>query len=150
MTIASKDRIEVIGNFYLDELVHPDFYDGTRKAEKFLDRRIVEGLQAIRNYIDQPITVNNWAVGGKRKFNGLRPMNSAVGAKYSQHKFGRAFDLVVPGRTPEEIHDVIKQMEARFITTGRITRLENFSHTPTWTHIDNAYTGLDHLYFFNP
>lgn len=151
MLIAEKNRIKVTNNFFLDELIHPDYYDGSRNPERFLDRRIVEALQLIRNWIDEPITVNNWAVGGNRQFSGLRPMNSSIGAKYSQHKFGRAFDLVTK-RPVAEMHDVLRTLEQKghLILSGRITRVESLEATPTWTHIDNAYTGMDKLHFFKP
>lgn len=149
LLIPQEKRIKVVDNFYLDELIHPDFYDGTKRPMRFLDMRVVYGLQFLRDKAGEPFTVNNWAVGGRFKFSGLRPMDSSEGAKYSAHKYARAFDPKCASG-PEKIHQIIRENEGELIQSQRITRVEKIEYTPTWAHIDNFYTGMDQIKFFKP
>jgi hypothetical protein len=48
-------------------------------------------LDALRDKFG-PITVNDWSWGGTFKESGYRSATSRTGAKYSQHRYGRAFD----------------------------------------------------------
>lgn len=149
MKITKSNRIRVTDHFFLDELIHPDFYDGTKRPLLFLDRRIIEGLELLRKKIDVPFTVNNWASGGTRMFSGLRPCNAPIGAKYSQHKFGRAIDFVCR-LSPAEVLEVIRKMEGELVQSGRVTRVEDVAFTTTWNHIDCGYTGLDEILIVKP
>jgi len=149
MLIPQEKRIKITENFYLDELIHPDFYDGTIRPLKFLDNRIIEGLQIVRKKMGCPFTVNNWAAGGTRAFSGLRPFSSGIGSSLSQHKFGRAFDFVCK-YSPSEVLEELKTMEGELIQSGRITRIEDPEFTTTWSHIDCAYTGQDLFKIFKP
>lgn len=149
LLIPQSERIKITENFFLDELIHPDYYDGTKRPLRFLDMRAVDGLQFLRDKLGDPITVNNWAVGGDFMFSGLRPMNSAIGARLSAHKFGRAFDPKCASG-PALIHQIIRENEGELIQSQRITRVEKIEFTPTWAHIDNCFTGSDQIQFFKP
>lgn len=50
-------------------------------------------IDTIRAFYGQPATINNWHLGGDLQYRGFRPPNCKVGARYSQHRFGRAFDM---------------------------------------------------------
>ncbi len=131
-------------NFDLREFVHSDHYkalgDG---ALGLIDFRIVLFAQAMRDYLGRSVTVNNWHTGGARRFSGLRPFDSTVGAKYSQHKYGRACDIIVSGMTGDELREIVrKEYDGRF--KGLITTIEQ--GTDTWLHSDCRHTGLNKLY----
>ena len=66
--------------------------------------------------------------------------DTAVGGKLSQHKFGRAADIKIPGLTSRQIYDEILNHEKIFMAAG-LTTLENIDATPTWVHIDIRYQG---------
>lgn len=149
LIIPAEKRIKVTENFFLDELLHPDIYFKVKDPRRFLDMRVVYGLQFLRDKAGIPFTVNNWAKGGARKLSGIRPMYTTKGALFSMHKFGRAYDPVCDSG-PELLHQIIKENEGELIQSQRITRVEAIEHTPTWTHIDNAWTGKDSIHFFNP
>ena len=149
LIIPQENRIKIVDNFFLDELLHPDIYFAVKDPMRFLDMRVVLGMQFVRDKAKTPFTVNNWATGGKREFSGMRPMHTTKGALFSMHKFCRAYDIICKGG-PDLLHQIIKDNQGELIQSERITRVENISHAPTWTHIDNAWTGMDSVYFFNP
>jgi hypothetical protein len=135
-------------NFKLEELVSPIIFKQYReKSIWFLEPRIIVAIQTIRNYINTPIKINDWADGGTFKNSGLRPFNCAEGAKYSQHKFGRAMDLKQTKYTNDEFRQIIKEMHKTHLL-GLVTAIEN--NTPTWVHIDCRNTGNLELMEFDP
>lgn len=139
-------RVQISENFYLDEFIDPSTYAARgARAIELIDMRIVYACQYIRDHLGA-VTVNNWASGGQYRLSGLRPFNTTTGAKFSQHKYGRAADIKVAGKTPAEVHEFIKANAQYFIERQWITTLEELQDTPTWTHIDCRYTGKDHLY----
>lgn len=80
-------------HFTLQELVDPDTYESLgQKAWLVLDPRALTTLDRIRARFG-PCTVNNWNDGGRFKYRGFRPRYCIEGAPFSQHRFGRAFDL---------------------------------------------------------
>ena len=134
-------------NFEIYELVDKNTWGqfGSR-AWMFLDINALQGLAALRLDLNKPITINNYAMGGNLQFRGFRPPNATVGASFSQHRFGRAFDINVKGMTPQEVYNYIVKNYQKF----GITTIENIQHTPTWTHIDWRYTGQKELLIVNP
>lgn len=78
------------------------------------------------------MTCNNWLWDGDRNLSGFRPFNEEdTGASLSQHKFGRALDLLPKDVDPDKIReDILNQKKAYM---ERITALEmNIS----WLHFD--------------
>lgn len=83
------------------------------------------------------VVANTWWWGGKHHYRGWRPPTCFIGAERSQHKFGRALDLVPQEVTVEEIrHEIITNGE----DFGFITCVE--VGVP-WLHTDcRNYQGL--------
>jgi len=78
---------------------------------------------------------NDWFWGGNNQYRGWRPGDCFVGAEYSQHKFGRAEDLVPVECTVEEIRQDIKKDEFQYITC--------IEEGVPWLHFDvRNYKGL--------
>jgi hypothetical protein len=138
-------RIQISKNFYLDEFIDPATYAarGSRSIE-LIDIRLIDAIQYMRDDLG-PLFVNTWARGGTRRLSGLRPHDTTVGAKWSQHKFGNALDIISPTLEPAEIHRFIHEKEDLFLGKGWVTTLEDLRDTPTWTHMDNRYTGMEKL-----
>jgi hypothetical protein len=131
-------------NFVLEEFVDPGTYK--RYGEKsiwFIDPKVINIAQLLRDLTGSSVTINNWKVGGSYSLSGLRPFKS-IGAKMSQHKFGRGIDVKIKGWTPEDIHELIKDNWVLFKKEG-LTVIEDVSLTPSWTHLDCRFTGLDYL-----
>jgi hypothetical protein len=57
------------------------------------DRRVLWTADRLRERYG-PMQANTWYWGGKHQYRGWRPWNCSIGAFLSQHKFGRAEDLV--------------------------------------------------------
>ena len=93
-----------------------------------MDERILRTLDHIRMHYGKPVTVNNWHQGGTFTLRGFRPMNSTTGAKYSQHKFGRAADFDVQGIGPEQVRKDIR--------SGLFPLITCVEDNINWVHID--------------
>lgn len=130
-------------NFSVKELVPPDVYSIRGEASsQLMDIRIVNVAQYIRDKIGKPIIINNWSSGGQYKESGLRNFLTSTGAKFSQHKFGRALDLKVVGMDAEDVRNWIRSNWNELKAIG-LTTIEK--DTPTWIHIDCRYTGMNNL-----
>ena len=137
--------MQVSKNFVLQEFIDPDTYKKWGdKSIWFIDPKVIHIAQLLRDKSGRAVTINNWSVGGLYKLSGLRPLDATIGAKLSQHKFGRAIDVKIQGYNPEQVHDLIKNNWLEFKEIG-LTTLEDLSLTKTWTHIDVRNTGKDDL-----
>ena len=137
-------------HFTIQEFVYPELYNQWGdKSIYFLDQRIVNVAEFIREKINKPITINNWHTGGQYKESGLRSLNTSTGGALSQHKFGRAADLKVQGMTPAQVLQFIKDNWAELHALG-LTTVEDIAMTPTWLHIDVRWTGLSELLIVKP
>ena len=93
--------------FRIQELVDkPTFDKFGETAWMFFNPVLLRSLDRVRHHFDAPVTVNNWAQGGDFSQRGLR-VNTNVGARYSQHKFGNAVDYDVRGYPAEEVRQEI-------------------------------------------
>jgi len=84
---------------------------------------------------------NTWWWGGTHQYRGWRPIGCKEGAEYSQHRFGRALDLVPMGATVEDIWSDIEAGD----NFNYITCIEKGSAETeiTWLHFDTRnYKGL--------
>jgi hypothetical protein len=130
-------------NFSIQELVPPEvFSERGNAASQLMDIRIVNVAQWLRDKTGKPITINNWSNGGQFKESGLRNFATSTGAKWSQHKYGRAIDLKVEGMQAEEVRQLIRNNWTTLKAIG-LTTIEK--DTPTWVHIDCRYTGMETL-----
>ena len=144
-------RYRVTENFYVDEFIPPEIYNVRgQKSIALMDVRIILACQWLREKTGRRITVNNWWNGGALDERGLRLQDTRTGARWSQHKYGRAVDISVDGMTPKQVHEFILKHEPELIERQWITCLENHRATPTWTHMDCRYTGLDKILIVDP
>lgn len=87
------------------------------------------------------MVANTWWWGGRHHYRGWRPPGCKIGTTRSQHRFGRAEDLVPIEVTVEEIWDDIEKGN----DFGGITCIEKSGPTKkvTWLHHDERnYLGL--------
>ena len=121
-------------HFTVKELVPPSVYQARGEASiELMDDRIIMGADWLRDLFGA-ITVNGMFGGKVFTESGLRDPFTTTGAKYSQHKFGRALDLKFHKTTPQAVYAFImaNQDEAR---KHGITTVEDIADTPTWLHI---------------
>lgn len=136
-------------NFYLHELVDKTTYERFGDfSQRFLDKNTVRLLQFFRVRYGST-TVNNWRQGGNFQYRGFRPPNCSVGGMFSQHKYGRGFDINCKQATPDEIREDILKNEYAFMLEG-LTRIEDGAFAPTWMHFDTAWTGDDNIHIVKP
>lgn len=136
-------------HFDVWELVDPMTYSKFGdESLMFLDPEALQALDAIRDLFDVPVFVNTWYNGGRFRYRGFRPPECTEGAKFSQHRFGRAFDFHINGILPEAIRRkiILKQHEVPGLSN--IRAMEN--GTPTWVHIDTRNIAGENIYLFNP
>ena len=144
-------RVKLTHHFFLDEFVCPEIYSARGgQSAQMIDMRIIMAAQYLREQLGKPITINNWWNGGQYHESGLREFNTRTGAKWSQHKFGRAIDVKVAGMTPREFYAAVMSHENYLIENQLVTTIENIASTPTWVHLDCRYTGLDKILIVNP
>lgn len=121
-------------NFIIQEFVPEDVYKKYEQSSIwFIDPKIPLLAQFIRDWFENPVSINNWYLDGDRRNSGFRVSDCTVGSKLSQHRFGRAFDFRIASISPEEIREVIRDNYTRFHDTG-LTTIEK--DTSTWVHVD--------------
>ena len=111
-------------HFTLEELTHTDHreLDNTPNSSEINNlKRLAEMLEEVKDLLDgKPIMVNS-AFRSKA-------VNDAVGSKdTSQHRVGCAADIRVPGLTPDQVVQAIKNSPIQFDQLIR--------EFDSWTHI---------------
>ena len=120
-------------HFSIHELIDEQtFIQWGEDAWMFLRPEALISLDNIRTYFGKPITVNNWIWGGDLQYRGFRPFYCKVGADYSQHRFGNAFDITVEGIGAEEVRQEILANK-NHVAFEAITCLETDIE---WVHFD--------------
>lgn len=138
-------------HFQLEEFVPKAIYDQyMANSIWFVDMRLVEGMEWIRSYFNASIIINNWHKGGPLQNRGYRPPNTTVGARLSQHKFGRACDFNVLGLKPDQVFDRLVADWGEVSKHTFFTTMEDKADTPSWSHIDLRCTKLDHILIVKP
>lgn len=138
--------------FKIQELVSKDVYEKYgERSWQFIDEKLICTIDTVREFFDEPITVNNWLWGGSLEQRGLRANKDPLVASkkdyyISQHCLGKAVDFNVKDFTSEEAYNLILQNKDKF---PYLKRIENIQYTPTWVHIDVANIDSDDLIIFN-
>ena len=141
-------RIKISNDFYLDEVMHPAVYKKFgKKSRWFIDQRLIDIIQYIRTATDSAVTINAWYNGGRFKERGLRDPKTTTGAKYSQHKFGKALDFTVSGMSADEVREKIQGEWKQDLLDLGLTAIEA---GVSWVHIDIRNTGINDIMVFYP
>ena len=132
-------------HFTAKELLPPNAYSalGDNGLYLLMDWRILWTIDSLRKRLG-PITINNWHTGGSFSQRGFRD-DANTGARYSQHRFGRAVDFDIKGLPAAEFRAKVKSGELNE-ELQYITVIEE-SHTvvvagkksvvpATWNHVD--------------
>ena len=121
--------------FALNEVVYPGAIQARgEKAWELMDDRILRGADWLREKFG-PCVINGKFGGKGFTESGLRDPFTTTGAKFSQHKFGRALDLKFLKVSVKEVYEYIVRNPTEARENG-ITCVEDISFTPTWLHID--------------
>ena len=142
--------MKVSEHFDLRELVSPEIYlksNITDRAFDFINANAIDVLEQIREEYG-PVTINTWHNGGNYKNSGLRAPDTTVGARYSAHKFGTAFDLKFKNTNPVSVYNDILNNQGKY---PLIRRMEDANETKTWLHIEVSTLEREgDIYTFKP
>lgn len=148
--------------FMVHELVPESMYKALgEKALGYFDPRVLGALDGLRVIAEHPLYINTWHFSKQtRKALGLSLYNASglrlglqnlVGAKYSMHAVGRAFDLKCKQRTLRDIRSRFLAYRDESYLLSTITRLECIDYTETWLHVDMAHINtFGKVYEFTP
>ncbi|MDP2682025.1 MAG: hypothetical protein Q8P28_04340 [Deltaproteobacteria bacterium] len=122
--------------FHTWELVPKDTYEKFGgNSFMFFPANALQMIDGLREFLGVPLFINNWHDGGDYEYSGLRPITCKIGAVYSQHRLGQAFDIkplrMTIGAAYKKIMDNISDEWLKYITV-----IENIEYTPTWLHVD--------------
>lgn len=116
---------------------------------KFMDNRLLETLDVIREILGVPLVINDWYWGGKNQQRGLREntcqiVKSKGNTLYlSSHCFGRAFDAVSAKMSAEQMR---KKIVDNAYKLPYPIRMES---NVTWLHVDlNMLSNAPKITFF--
>lgn len=137
--------MKVSENFTIQEFVPKEVYQKWgNNSIWFIDPVIIQVAQALRDEFG-PVIIN----GGSYNYSGFRPADCSVGAKLSQHRFGRAIDCKFKNITPQKAYTEILVNQKHWMESG-ITTMENIAKTTSWLHVDCRTTNMNEILIVNP
>lgn len=135
--------MKVSQNFELQEFIDPvTWAEKKDKSINLIDSKLINIAQYIRSTTGKPVTINNWHRGGPYKESGLRRKDTSTGAKFSQHKMGKAIDVKIHGMTGAQMNDWAKAHKTELFNLG-VRQIEHKSLTKTWLHLSTKNTGVN-------
>jgi len=135
-------------HFKIEELVPPDVYNGEEDKDRLwmiFDILALKALDALRDRYG-PAFVNTWHYeknGFKNR--GYRAPDCTVGARYSQHRFGRAFDVSFRDVSAEEVRG-----DARNTPYPQFQHFRRIEEDVSWLHFDTGNYFGEGIKFFKP
>lgn len=130
--------------FSLHELLPKAFYEqyyphrGQSLWELF-DPALLRGADAVRREFGKMVA-NTWYWGGVHQYRGYRPFDCGVGSTFSQHKFGRAIDLIPVEGDVDKIRGMILQ---GFYDEQEIRNFTGVELAVGWLHLDTRNRRAD-------
>jgi hypothetical protein len=138
--------------FELNEVVCPEVYHKYGDfAWNFFDSRLLITMEALRQRLNKPITVNNWKDGGEFSQRGFRCVQCHLMISTFQtgelfvdpHTTGKAWDFDVQGLVAEEVRQYI--IKNKNLWPYQLRLEDNVS----WVHLDIYNNGADKVVLFN-
>lgn len=130
------------------ELYKVDYYESESARELgygLIDEKLLITIDIIReDIVKAPLICNTWYINGTIKNAGVRSSNCTVGASNSQHKLGKAIDLVCHYYSAEEMRQMLEKNKHLLPFPIRVER------NVDWLHIDVKdmdYKGKKIVYF---
>lgn len=127
--------------FQLYELLPPELYtydmmvseeERERAFAAYFDEKLLITIDVVREIIGLPLICNTWFQDGNRKNCGYRTKTCSVGVENSQHKLGKAVDLICHKMSAEDIRKKIEENKDKLPYQIRIEVGEKIS----WLHLD--------------
>lgn len=124
-------------HFRIEELVPESVFNARgEKAIQLFDANAIRLLEWMRERYG-PCQINDWHRGGQFSQSGLRTVEfygspDKYFASFSQHKYGRAFDMKFSGKTAVEVRE---DMKIQWPSSGLGFSVSMESDV-TWVHVD--------------
>ena len=155
--------MQLTKNFSLSEFIDPSIYKELGDTSiKLLDSRLPIIAQEVKDILTEHykknvrVTINGNLNGHIYTESGLRKDNTTTGAKWSDHKYGRAIDCkfslddstVLPIK---DVYFILTQADnlSRLLKLG-LTTIEDINYTKTWLHLSVRYTLKEGLTIVQP
>ena len=93
-------------NFQWQEVLPP------KTPLRVINPHLMDKVQALRDYIQTPILINDWHKGGRFKYRGYRTFwqNTRIGgSKNSYHVQTRALDMTAPALSINELGEAVQK-----------------------------------------
>lgn len=129
--------MKVSKRFDIRELVHPEFIieHGEEKMIRVFKRYApdtLKGLEMLREWVDESITINDYKWGGAYINSGLRHPMYEFGSGLSAHRFFLAMDCKFENKSIKDVQEDILDNQDKH---PYIVRMEDYHKTPTWLHV---------------
>lgn len=150
------DRQYIPKYFQLYELLPPELYTydmmvseeaRERGFANYFDEKLLITIDVIRDIIGLPLICNTWFQDGNRKNCGYRTQTCSVGAAQSQHKLGKAVDLICHKMSAEDMRQKIEENKDKLPYQIRIERGTSWLHVDCKESDSNAHKNLKIIYF---
>lgn len=144
--ITSPLGYRIPKNFSLNEVMPRHIIDKYgEKSWEFIDIRILENIQAIRQYYKRAIYINNRKKG--LEYRGYDDGSYRGISSKSQHRFGRALDFTVSGYSAEQVRQDLLNGLAERLPHPDISIEDRVA----WNHMDiRNHKGGSGVWRFNP
>jgi hypothetical protein len=119
--------------FKIEELVPKNVFNNSEDKNN-LWLIFNKDLLKIADYLREDygkMTCNDWLWGGHNDERGFREWTTTTGAKYSQHKFGRALDLIPSEYDVEKIREDIINRKKPYMKLITCVEMDIW-----WLHFD--------------
>lgn len=142
--------------FQLYELLPPECYTydmmvseeaRERAFATYFDPKLLETIDVVREIIGLPLICNTWFQDGNRKNCGYRTVQCSVGVAQSQHKLGKAVDLICHKMSAEEMRQKIEANKDKLPYQIRIEKVVNWLHIDVKGSESNAHINQKIVYF---
>ena len=135
--------------FKIEELVSPKVYNSVANKELLwllFDERLLKTIDAIRNYLNEPIAINTWHSKGDREQCGFRD-DINTGALLSQHRYGRAVDMLIKSVSGATGYNALRQKI--IANKDKFPYIKGLENNINWLHVDVGNRG-ENILLFNP
>lgn len=140
-------KIPGINHFELEELVDKPYIDRFGgQCIGLLDMPLTRCIDRLREAVG-PLAINDWHKGGNYHESGMRTPQTPTGAKFSMHRFGRAYDIKPKAVSVMELYNHIMHYASLY---PEIRRIESPEKTPSWLHVDSFPHSGDGIQIIQP
>jgi len=140
--VRGKDNLKLY--FDVKELVPEKVFQRFGDMSiRYIDPYILADINKLRHNLGLPITINNWAWGGKFHNRGFRPRTyTASKAVYGLHYLGKALDFDVKGMSADAVRHYIIDNRTDYPNITVLEANTSWVHADSRVVVDDTYIQL--------